>query len=277
MNELYDITRDYSFSKGHYRIKTYGYEQRINDEVFKKFYILDLRKIKEEDLKAIFEEFSTLQDELAQDDYFSKAAHNLYIYFLCDDKKKLEHFAYEATRDIRYAFKQIINKEELSLIFDNNKNLKLDNTQESLNINNKNIIIDNFNLIYGRNGSGKTVLLNEIGASYGVTPANMMIIPERKEINLSDSIYLHSFISEEKNKYDYFLYLMSIIRYAKNNNTPILIDDMCWNVLDDINQIKLATILNEASFDNRVFVTAAREQVKSLIKATVYHPNIIEL
>lgn len=277
MNELYDITSKYSFTKRYHHLEAYGYEQKINDEVFKKFYILDLRKLNEDDLKALFEDFNNIQEELAESDYFNRVAHNLYIYFLCDDKNKLENLAYNATRDIRYAFKQIINKEELSIILDDNKDYRLDNTQESLSINNKNIIIDNFNLIYGPNGSGKTVLLNELGESYGIVPANMMLIPERKKITLRDSLYLHSFITEDKDIYNYYLYLMSLIRYAKTNNTPILIDDMCWNSLDDINQIKIATILNEASFENRVFVTAAREQVKKLIKATVYHPNIIEL
>lgn len=272
-----NIIREYQLADGHHSIKTFECEQRINNELFKKFYVIDLCKLSIEEIETIFADFDTIQDDLVRDDYFNKVAHNLYIYFLYDDKSKIASIAHSATRDIRYAFKQLVTRKELGLIIDNNCDRVISDSKETISINNKKIITDNFNLLYARNGVGKTVLLNELGEYYGVTPANMMIIPEEMKINSRDSLYLQSFISERENKYMYFLYLMSIIRKARNNYTPILIDNLCWTALDDINQIKVATILNEASLDNKVFVTSSQEKTKKLIKATTYNPNIIEL
>lgn len=277
MQRLNGETRKFYLKNGYISMNTYFYTQKIEGKAFKKFYIVDLRRLTEEEAKSVLKEFATIQDELVKDDFFFKAAQNLYLYFLCDDKSKYKNIAAEAVKDIRYAFKLLINANDLSSILDNNVDIEHVNPEEQLNLNGEHLKIGNFNLIYGGNGSGKTMLLNKIGEHYNVTPHNMMRIGDSSNVTLKDKIYLDAFVSEEEYMYNYFLYLMSIIRMAKNTDTPILLDDFGWNGLDDINQIKIATLLNEASFDNKTFITAPQTKIKSFVRSQIYNPNIIEL
>lgn len=278
MQNLDGVTKKFYLKNGPLEINTYWYTQKIEGNPFKKFYIVDLRRLNEEEILSVFKEFSTIQDELVRNDFFNKkVAHRLYLYFLCDDKSKYNNIAQEAVRDIRFAFKLLVDKNDLDLILANNVDIDCVNPEENLSINGKNIKVGNFNLLFGVNGSGKTVLLKEIGEYYNVTPHNMMRIGDTSKVTLEDTKYLHAFVSESDYMYNYFLYLMSIIRMAKNTDTPILIDDLGWNGLNDINQIKIATLLNEAAFTNRTFVTAPQNDIKSLVRASIYNPNIIEL
>lgn len=277
MQKLNGGTKTFYLKNGPFRMNIYWYIQEIEGEPFKKFYIADLRQLTEEEITIAFKEFDTIQDETVRDDFFFKAAQNLYFYFLCDDKQKYQSMASEAIKDLRYAFKLLVTEEDLNLILANNINIPKVNPEENLVINGKELKIGNFNLIYGGNGSGKTILLNEIGKYYHVTPYNMDRIGSNPEITLEDSQYLQAFASESDYMYNYYLYLMSIIIVSKNNNTPILLDDLGWNGLDVINHIKIITLLNEASFEQRTFITAPQEKIKSLVKGNVYKPNIIEL
>lgn len=277
MQELNGETKKIYLKEKPLLINTYWYIQNIEGNPFKKFYIVDIRRLNAEDTLSIFNEFDTIQDELVGNEFFSHVAQNYYICFLCDDKTKYRSMAEKALKDIRYAFKLLINKEELSLMIDNNIDIDHINQEKTINICNQDIKIGNFNLIYGGNGSGKTMLLNAIGAYYDTKPCNMARIGEAQEITLNDSLYLQIFASNFDYMYNYYLYLMSIIRNSKTNDIPILLDDLGWNGLDVINHLKIITLLNEASFEQKVFVTAPQQKIKSLVKGNVYNPNIIEL
>lgn len=277
MQDLFGTNKKYKLENKSIWIKTLWFTQEIEGHPFRKFYIVDLRRLDEEKIKLVFKEFNTIQDELVKDDYFNRTAQNFYLYFLCDSKQKYQSIASIATEDTRYAFKLLISKEEFSIILDENADIANVNPNEKIIIKGKDFNVGNFNLIYGGNGSGKTNLLKELGDYYHVIPKNLTNVGAASGITLYDDIYIHAFVSESDYMYNYYLYLMSIIRASKNTNMPILLDDFGWNGLGQIDQLKIITLLNEAAFNNKTFITASQEKIKKIVKRNVYKPNIIEL
>ena len=78
-------------------------------------------------------------------------------------------------------------------------------------------------------------------------------------------------------KKQYFEYLIGIITEARRKEQAIIIDDMSFGALDDLNKIRVIDILANSSKSNIVAITTCQNDIKKLVNNRVYQPNIIDL
>ena len=254
------------------------YNEKINGNLFRRNFVIDIRNFNQAELKSLFENYDDFQFYFFQDKFWNNAdsRFNMVIYFIYDENVKSSLDLKKVTNNFEYAIKKFVTEKELeTTCFNDDINLGSNDIIASCN----GISITNrFNLINGKNGSGKTVLLNDIANKLNAQVFNLS----------SDSIEC-DFVYKKLLKYfkineDYLtgsqknLYnLCKVLTFCARNEQPILLDDLQWNSLDSYNQIKLIDLLSDFSITNDVVVTSCKEDVKTLVKRRTYEPNIIDL
>lgn len=265
----------------------YEYVDKINDVIFRKNIVLDLTKIDIESIEYFFNNFSEINNIIGgyyyynQDDKF-RGNHKLLMVYSNDIKSIVYKNSYNVLHDFNYFLKDFINEEEFKnlgnsyIILINNKNIVIDD---------KNINLSGFNLIYGSNGSGKTMLLKSISNKIKSPIFNLDNYRERiREIECSEIfIFYYKLLTgrdsiEINSNSDRIFYWLSIgLAYGKLENNVVLLDDMCWGGLDSRNKISIIDNLNNYSYFNGIVTTACQEDIKCLVKRRVYNPSVIDL
>lgn len=277
---------------------TYGYyekEIKLQNEIIKKIFIIDIRTISNKIIDYIFDNLEEIQCNILFDDFFKYDeliqkklfvySYNMELIFLYDNNRKYNIDKQKVLQNMDYALKHFMTEKQL--------NEHLNKDYSNLNIKKETLVnlkgdllkLKRFNYINGANGSGKTILLNDISKSINVplfSMNNEKISIENSNLNQEDiKKYFQTLTNlTEFNLYsDYqkYMYKISqIMAFSKEKNNMILLDDLKWNSLDSRNQLNLIDVLFDYSTQNTSVVITGYNK-SSLIKKRVYNPNIIEL
>lgn len=269
-------------------IPYYEIAQKINETIFRKYFIIDIRNWEENKINTFFKDFSSIQYEFFSEEFFSDNSYryNMMLYIVYDENKKYDFDRYQIMNDYHYAFKEFIAGNELDCILNMNQNIELEKKEKKISYQDKEIILDRFNLIYSFNGSGKSTLLKSVADFYQVPIFNMSDRNLELEFSFqNDDTFqnmLHKFKVDHLKNYlsnseKYFYQFSQIVAYCNYHNMPLLLDDLSWNSLDDGNKIRLIDALFEYSNSQDTVITTCNGDVKSLVQRRVYNPNIINL
>lgn len=239
---------------------------KINENDFCKYIIIDIRNWNQDVIFEIFNDFADFQHSLLFDEFYSNSNKmypvNLMLYFLIDENRDYEIDEEAIKNNFAYAFKDFINHEQF-LQITRKSNLYVTQRQTIYVYNSEQIEINNFNLIFGSNGRGKTNLLKFIAKE-----GNLPLFCLSRDLN---SKRILTSATERLNN------LTQIMDYCRDQNSPLLLDDMWWNAFDERNKVKIINQLYDYSHDNNVIFTSAQQSVKSLVKRRSHKPNIIDL
>lgn len=239
---------------------------KINENDFRKYFIIDIRNWNSDVIFEVFNNFANFQYNLLVDEFFSNSNKtypvNLMLYFLIDENRDYDIDEETIKNNFRYAFKDFINYEQF-LQITRKPNLYVPQRQAIYMYNGERIEINNFNLIFGPNNRGKTNLLKFIAEESDLPLFNLYL-------DLNSSKILTSATERLNN-------LKQIMDYCYNQNSPLLLDDMGWNAFDERNKVKIINQLYDYSHDNNVIFTSAQQAIKSLVKKRSHKPNIIDL
>lgn len=223
-------------------------------------------------------------DELEEKNLFPYS-YNMELVFLYDYNRNYNFDKFQVLKNMDYALKYFMTEEQL--------NEHLNKDYSNLNIEKETLVnikegllkLKRFNYINGINGSGKTLLLNDISKSINIPIFSMnndKLSIENHNINQDDIKKYFQLLTNltEVNLYsDYLKYmykLSKILAFSKENNQMVLLDDLKWNALDSRNQLNLIDTLFDYSIQNNNVIITGYDK-SSLIKKRVYRPNIIEL
>jgi len=275
----------------------YEFEKKINNEVFRKYLIIDIRKMPDEKINSIFSDFSSFNCQLLENYFFSLEIKkenfdyrkNMIVLFVYSPDRKYQIDKHEALYNMEYAFKKFVTEEELADIV-SKSSIEIDYSKIIFYSNNGFSLLPGFNLIYGSNGSGKSRLLFDFYNNLKNVPVyNMddwgLDLVGRDRIKDYSLVEMYLNKLNEFNRYredtpiETYLYRLSqILAYSKEQNNIVLLDDLCWGSLDDRNLINVLDTLFEYSCDNApVVVTSCQNNIKKLVRSRVYNPNIIEV
>lgn len=236
--------------------------------------------------------FDIKEDCLKEDKFdFHK---NMELIILYDKDKQCDFIDKGDTLyDFYYFFKRFYTLEELRQYVNLNEEMIINYEKTKkrnliINLDDKDYtLFSSLNLIYGLNGSGKTFFLKEISEQLKVPIFNLSdyTLELSKKINDEDNLrkYLY-WLSESYNlpkysSYEKYIHRLSqVLEYSREQNIPLLLDDLSWNSLDSRNKINLIDTLYKYSLENNpIIFTGCNEDIKSLVKKRVYKPNIIDL
>lgn len=290
----------------YYGINVPYYEvvKKINGVIFRKYFIVDIRNL--DRYKVIVDNFHDFQGEFFDKEYWYSGkeefsyVNNMMLYFLCDKDKKYDIDKYSILNNFEYAFKEFITEDDLEGIMKNEGDFSLEDKEIIITGKNKDIVLNRFNLITGKNGSGKTTMLKEIADycnspifeigvnSFGIyfgKPTNGFVLD--KYIKMSELTTCDMKFYDNGSFYDKYFYKPSLERYfyklnkvmscCSSYDVPLLLDELGFYYLDDRNQIKLIDALFEYSNNHDVVIADCKNQIKKLVKNRVYKSNIIEL
>lgn len=270
----------YTYSK----IPYYEFNEVINDTVFRKNFIVDLTKFDSGELEKFFRYFNNFNSEMGGTYNYNpdnKYRWNNNLIMVYDDRIRdfINSYIYKITSNFDYFYKKFITVEEFNKIKDTNIEFK----REKFYIKDKNFYKNGLNLIYGSNGSGKTLLLKEIAKELNLKIFNLDS-KVKSDIEKSDVFkYYYKLLTNHcynncLTSIDYKYYMLSTgLAYGDVNNCMVLLDDMCWGGIDSQNVINIVDNLNNYSYSNGVIITACQRHIKQLVKRRVYEPNIIDL
>ena len=243
-------------------IPYYSFVKKINGNDFRKVFVVDIRNLKHPE--RIFKNFEEFQKQFLADTFYrmpeGKYPVALSLYFLYDDERLVN--CGDVLHDYSYALKDFINYDEYKKLIDEDKDIVVPNRQYIYDYNGKTIKASNFNLVYGPNASGKTMFLRYIS---DCEKAPLFILNRKFDDD--------RFLSSSSEYLDNFSH---IIEYCREDDAPLLLDDLCWNCFDVRNQAKIVDKLYEFSHDNDVFFTSSQIGVQKLVRSRTHDPNIIE-
>lgn len=283
MKELERKTMSYYVQSRERSIPYYEYIQQINNQYFKKYFIVDLRGLDDELINNLLDNFDDFQeDSFIVDEFYSENRYinkcGLSLYFLCDEKIKFDWRTEKIKFNMQYAYKDFVTKKELDIILQRTINRTIEAREDKIHYKNQDIHLDNFNLLYGGNDSGKTMLLKEIARQLNIEMYSMLDSSISFPQCLDEyRLYMQTILGNCSTKEEYFERLIRIIGNARKNNLPILLDDIGGCGLDEVNRVKEMDILADASYDNLIVIASCKSEIESLVRARVYKPNIIEM
>ena len=286
------IKKDFDFDYAN--ITYYELDKKINDNIFRKYFIVDIRNMTDDKINSIFDNFDLFNELLLEDKYFLDVSYlpfnytkNMMLLFLYDDSKKSVINNHDVLYNMKYAYKKFVTEDELSNII-LNSSINLDYSNIVCTSSDGKRLLPGFNLLYGLNGSGKSKLLfdfyskfNFLIPMYNMYNDDLNLIDMVKDKSLIDSYFRRL---NESDKYDinsnigdYLHRLSQILALSEENSSIVFIDDLCWGSLDDRNQINVLDTLFDYSCINPVSITSCQSNIKRLVKNRVYSPNIIDL
>lgn len=263
-------------------------------DILKKLFIIDIRNMNYEDINYIFENFDEIQRVLLSDiflDYheievnnkLSTYPYNLELIFLMDKNRNYNINSYKYIYNFDYALKSFMNEEEFNKYLTKQNTYNNINKEVLLDLKGKLLKLNHFNYIVGDNGSGKTRLLNEISyylkqPVYSLDNFNLDLMDKIKNkgninkflYDLTDNVDFYSGFN------NYAYRLSQILQYSLENNNIVLLDDLRWNGLDNLNLVKVVNLLKDYSYENTSVVLTGCDKSK-WIKRKVYNANIINL
>lgn len=262
---------------------TYVFDEKINNEIFRKNIVVDLRNLDMKDVTYVLKNYEGVQLDIADFfNWFGSDRKNDRLLYLYNDKIKdiVSEYEYFISKNLKLYKKEFIDEDRFSQIEDKNV---IVNNSNNIMINNVKVNMNGFNLIWGLNGSGKTVLLRQISEFLDVPIFNYY---SKDIIKLDNSeIFMNYYKKltgkDEITKYtgidDVYYGICNGLTYGTLNENIVLFDDLGWGLIDDYNRVKIIDILNEYSYNNGIVMTSCKNDIKRLVKKKVFNPNIIDL
>jgi len=263
-------------------------------DILKKIFIIDIRNVNDEYIKYIFENFDEIQRVLLSDIFLeyheietnnklSTYPYNLEFIFLIDKNREYNMNFYKYIYNFDYALKSFMNEEEFNKYITKQNTYNNLNKELLLNLKGKLLKLNHFNYIVGDNGSGKTRLLNEISdylkqPIYSLDNYNLDLLDKIKNKEQVNKFF--SSLTGDTSLYgsfnNYAYRLSQILEYSLENNNIVLLDDLRWNGLDNLNLVKVVNLLKDYSYENTPVVLTGCDRSK-WVKRKVYNANIINL
>lgn len=263
----------------------YEFNEKVNDDIFRRIFVVDLIKMGKDKAKLLFNNFDHFQMQVGNNVCYNendKYRRNHKLIFLYNDdlKEIINSNKYNLIHDYNYFVKGFISCEDFKNIKDVNITLSSDN---KVLVKDRFINTNGFNLFYGFNGSGKTLLLKEVSKSLSV-PIFDVYNHRISEIESSEEFkFYYKLLTGKDNIVRYcgidnvYYGLCASLAHAKLNDEVVLLDNICWGGIDINNKVNIIDNLNNFSYSNGVVVTACSDTVKKLVKNRVYNPTIINL
>ena len=275
-------------------------EIKINDEIIRKIFVVDIRTMSDERIENIFNNFNEFQRLILENDFFNPFKSiknapftyslNLNLIFLYDENRKYNINKYIINKhnilhNMNYAIKDFMTKSELQMLLNKEYLSEKINKEMLIELKNKVLKLRSFNYIHGNNGAGKTRLLNDISSSINVPIFSMNDISLNLEDYISDKDNIQNYMyqlaritqKEEYNDFQKYIYrLAQILQFSKEKNNVVLLDDLRWRSLSDRIRINIIETLFDYSCDNESVVITGCNQ-KDFIKRKIYKANIIDL
>lgn len=261
----------------------YEVEEKINGEIFRKNMVVDLRFLDQSKVLEILNNYKLVQMEIANSfNWYNSVEKNDRLFYLYDENIKDIILEYQSsiTKDTSIYPKEFIDESKFEKQGD--KNIVINNGNNIM-VGNININTSGFNLIYGPNGSGKTVLLRHISDFFDVPVFNYY---SKDMIKLDNDKVFMDYYKKLTGKNDITNYtgiddvyygICNGLTYGVLTDNIVIFDDLGWGLMDDDNQKRIIDVLNEYSYNNGIVMTNCQEDVKKLVKNRVYNPNIIDL
>lgn len=261
----------------------YEFNEVINNELFRKVFVIDLINMNREKVINLLNNFNFFQEQFGHNLYYDLnnrfRKNNTLLFLYNDDLREIINIIRnQMVNNYDYFLKDFITEG----VFKNITNIDAILQENNMVVSDKIINTSGFNLLYGPNNSGKTILLNKISDTLDTRIFNCFNI---KRENLEESelfkfyykLLTNKDIVEIYSTIDIIYYNLCFgLTYAKLNNKILLLDDIGWLSIDKRNIINIIDNLNEFLYTNGIVVTACNETVKTLVKNRVYNPNIVE-
>lgn len=261
----------------------YEFNEVINNDLFKKVFVIDLINMSEEKVIKLLNNLDGFQKQFGHNLYYdmsNKFRKNHTLLFLYNDdlREIINIIKNRIVNNYDYFLKDFITEG----VFKNITNIDAILQEKEIVASDKIINTSGFNLLYGPNNSGKTILLNKISDTLDARIFNCFniqkdILEENELFKFYYKLLTNKDIIEIYSTIDKIYYNLCLgLTYAKLNNKILLLDDIGWLSIDKINTINIIDNLNEFLYTNGLVVTSCNETVKTLIKNRVYNPNIVE-
>lgn len=268
-------------------IPYYELYKSINNEIFRKYFIIDIRKISDDILSIIFNYFDKFNRQLLEDEFFTSNSKNMMVLFLYSKDRNYDINMQRIMYDMEFALKKFVTEEGLYDII-SKSSIELNCVNKTYFSSDNISFSQGFNLLYGLNSSGKTTLINGLSDYSNMPVFNMgsyglNLTSEIEDVSLIEKYLtkLNEFDRYGKNTniMNYFNRLSQILAFCEEKKSMVLLDDLCWGMLDDRNKINIIDTLFDylCSNGSSVVVTSCQSDIKGLVKSRVYKPNIIEV
>ena len=268
-------------------------EVKVNEEIIKKIFIIDIRKMTEENIDYLIENFEEYQNVILRDKFFYNInlkdkfnyGYNMDLILLYDKNRKYNINRNSILYNMEYAFKKFMTNDELKKYLNKDySNVNFDK-EKLIQLKNGILKLNHYNYINGKNGSGKTILLNEIAKSLNVPAFSMNDISLDLKDNIQNKDNIRKYLYQLTGSYDvkqysdyekYIHRLAQVLEFSSEQNNMLLLDDLRWNSLDRRNKINLIDTLFDYSVNNEGVVITGCSEINN-IKRRVYKANIINL
>lgn len=268
-------------------------EIKRDNDILKKYFIIDIRNLSNDKIKYIFDNIDELQRVILSDFFFeyheikidkqlSTYPYNLDLIFLVTQGQDCNIDKYSILYNMKYALKSFMTKERLDKLLTRQSTFKNVDKERLLELKDRIITLKHFNYIFGYNGSGKTRLLSEISKKLYMPIFSMDDLGLNLESEIKDKDSLKYIMYNLSGTYDidnseyskYIYKLSQILQFSKEHNNTVLLDDLRWLSLDSRNYVKLINGLAEYSYEhNPIVLTGCQDN--EFIKRKVYKSNII--
>lgn len=267
----------------HDYLLVYVLEEKINNEIFRKNIVVDLRNLDTDTVNDVLENYEGVQLDIAEFfNLFRYDRKNDRLLYLYNDKIKdiVSKYEYSISRDFQLYKKEFIDEEKFNEL--NDKNIILSGSN-NIKVGNVIVNMEGFNLIWGLNGSGKSVLIKQLSEYFDVPIFNYY---SKDIIKLDNSEIFMDYYKKLTGKSkivnytgidDIYYGICNGLTYGTSTGNVVLFDDLAWGSISDLNRFNIIDMLNNYSYNNGIVMTSCRNDVKRLVKNRVYNPNIIDL
>lgn len=268
---------------------------KVNEEVIKKIFVIDIRNMSDKNIHYLINNFEEFQEVVLANDFFSISSpknkdkfnyrYNMDLILLYDKIRKYNIDRTPVLYNMEYAFKKFMTIEELKNYLNRDyKGINFDK-EKLIELKNGILKLKRYNYINGLNGSGKTILLNEIANSLNVPAFSMNDISLDLTNNIQNKENIKKYLYQLTGSYDvkkysdyekYIHRLAQVLEFSSEQNNMLLLDDLRWGSLDQRNKINLIDTLFDYSVNNEGVVITGCSEINN-IKRRIYKANIINL
>lgn len=267
----------------------------VNDKLIKKIFIIDIRNMPDENIDYLFKNFYEFQRVILANDFFSISnpkeknefnyGYNMDLILLYDKDRKYNINRTPILYNMEYAFKKFMTIDELKNYLNKDYSNVNFNKEKLIELKNGILKLNHYNYINGNNGSGKTILLNEIAKSLNVPAFSMNDISLDLTDNIKNKDNIRKYLYQLTGSYDvkqysdyekYIHRLAQVLEFSNEQNNMLLLDDLSWGSLDQRNKINLIDTLFDYSVNNEGIVITGCTEINN-IKRRVYKSNIINI
>lgn len=268
-----------------YPIKYFIKDIAFENDVIKKYFIIDIRTLSNDEMSDIFVNFDEVQRVLLSDYFYGcdeLYLNNLELLFLIRQGQELDINKFDFLYNMNYSLKSFMTEEELEVLLNKEFSFRNLNKEHFVRLKEQYVKLNHFTYISGNNNSNKTKMLRDISNAlyipcFSLGDLSVSLDRDiRNENSLKQIIYglTGNYECDKYSGYGQYIYrLAQMLEFSKERRNPVIFGDLRWGLLDIRNRIKLIDYLAYYSYEHTpVVLTGGQEE---LIKKKVYKANII--